>query len=271
MTFQVLYTVVMAAIYNLESTYTYNHFAIYHYGYTHTCTCLSVTNDACEQYACSMEKITAVCFPGSSLIELANGSLKSLSHLQIGDHVRVNKHHTYEPVIAFIHAKEYGLFDFLQVTIRSLFSNSTSVLLVAPNHLVFDFDSNNARFAGKFHVGGRLQFIENEQTVPGEIISMKLVKAQGYYAPLTPSGTIVVDGVVSSNYATVSNHALAHFFMGAYRWWVDVLGSPAPSEKVHWLVEMMQYIEGMIRWCGGEIWSGYEVYDGVFQVSSIVM
>ncbi|CAF1234920.1 unnamed protein product [Adineta ricciae] len=238
--------------------------------YDSTCSCLSLNGSVCMHYSCKTT-VSISCFASVSRVELPDGSSKSVSHLQIGDRVRVNKNHTYEPVIAFIHAKQHGLFDFLQITTRSLLSNSTSVLLVSPDHLVFDFDSNIARFAGKFLVGDRLQFIENEQTVPGEIISIKLIKAQGYYAPLTPSGTIVVDGVVSSNYATVSNHALAHFFMGAYRWWVNVVGSPSPSEKVHWLVDVMQYIEGMIRWCGAEIWSGYEVYDGVFQVSSIVM
>ncbi|UJR18075.1 hypothetical protein I4U23_004975 [Adineta vaga] len=260
----------MHGIFYLESTYVYNHFAIYHYGFEHTCNCLSVSDDVCEQYSCVISSISAVCFAGSSLIELADGSSKTLSNLQIGDHALVNKNHTYEPVIAFIHAKQHGLFDFLEITLRSRLSNSTSILLVSPNHLVFDFDSNAARFAGKFHVGDRVQFIDNHQLVPAEILSMKLTKAQGYYAPLTPSGTIIVNGVVSSNYATVSNHALAHYFMGAYRWWINVVGSSSPSEKVHWILEVMLYIEGLIRWCGGEVWSGYDVYDGFFQVSSIV-
>ncbi len=80
---------------------------------------------------------------------------------------------------------------------------------MSPNHLIFDFDSGEPRFAGKFQVGDRVQFIENNDTVPGLIISIDLTKQQGYYASLTPLATIVTDGVVASNYATISNHALA--------------------------------------------------------------
>ena len=73
-------------------------------------------------------------------------------------------------------------------------SNLSSTVFISANHLIFDFDSGKSVFAGKLHVGDRVQFIDNNEIVPGEIIHIELTKQQGYYAPLTPSGTIVVNG-----------------------------------------------------------------------------
>ncbi|CAF4231433.1 unnamed protein product, partial [Rotaria sp. Silwood2] len=77
---------------------------------------------------------------------------------------------------------------------QSLATNSSSTILVSPNHLTFDFDSGDARFAGKYSVGDRVQLIESSQSVPGKVIRVQLTKEQGFYAPLTKSGTIVVNG-----------------------------------------------------------------------------
>ncbi|CAF1578613.1 unnamed protein product, partial [Adineta steineri] len=193
-------------------------------GYDSTCTCNSVSGNVCMQYTCSTTANTAACFSGSSIITLADGTTKPLSHIQIGDKVLVNQHNIYEPILSFIHAKSDGLFSFLAIQIQSTKSNLSSTIFVSPNHLVFDFDSGKALFAGKFHVGDRVQFIDNNEIVPGEIVNIESRKQEGYYAPLTSSGTIVVNGVVASNYATVSNHELAHQVMGIYRWWIGLFG-----------------------------------------------
>ncbi|CAF4208537.1 unnamed protein product, partial [Rotaria sordida] len=94
-------------------------------------------------------------------------------------------------------------------------------------------------------------------------------KQEGYYAPLTPSGTIVINGVVASNYATVSNHALAHKVMSIYRWWIYLLGGSKWNEEIPWMLEIMLTIEQMIRWCGGQLFTNSDIYDGKFEVSSL--
>ncbi|CAF3549751.1 unnamed protein product [Rotaria sp. Silwood1] len=109
------------------------------------------------------------------------------------------------------------------------------------------------RFAGKFHVNDRVQLIENNQIVPGKIISIQLTKQEGYYAPLTPSGTIVINGVLASNYATVSNHGLAHKVMSIYRWWIHLIGGPKWNEEIPCMLQIMLTIEQIIRWCSGQI------------------
>jgi hypothetical protein len=239
-------------------------------GYDTTCTCNTVTSNVCMQYTCTSTVRSASCFSGASQIALADGTFKALSQIEIGDRVMVNENNVYEPVIAFIHAKREGLFDFLAIEVHSTLSNSSSTIFASPNHLIFDFESGEAHFAGKFRAGDRVQFIYNNQIIPSEIINIRLTKEQGYYAPLTPSGTIVVDGVVASNYATVSNHALAHQMMGFYRFWIKLTGTSTSSEQLPWMLYIMLNIEQMIRWCGGQLLMGYQIYDGIFEVSSFI-
>ncbi|CAF3457608.1 unnamed protein product [Rotaria sp. Silwood1] len=142
-------------------------------------------------------------------------------------------------------------------------------MLVSANHLIFDFDWDGARFAGKFRIGDRVQLIENNQVVPGEIIRIQLIKQKGFYAPLTPSGTIVINGVLASNYATVSNHPLVHQVMSIYRWWIWLFGASKSNESIPSLLEAIWNIEKIIRWGGGHIFINNHLYDGIFEVSGI--
>ena len=89
------------------------------------------------------------------------------------------------------------------------------------------------------------------------------------YAPLTPSGTIVVNGVVASNYATVSNHALNHQILGIYRWCIRLVGESQWNEEIPWMLQMMLRVEQIIQWCGGQIIINNYIYDGKFEVSSL--
>ena len=224
-------------------------------GFDLTCTCISISGPGtvCMQYNCTQVVQKASCFAGASQVYLENGQTKALADVQIGDRVLVNQNNKYEPVSSFIHAKQQGLFNFLSIEVKSTRSNRTSTLYVSANHLIFDYDSGEARFAGKFHVGDRLQFIENKKIIPGLIISIDKAKQEGYYAPLTPSGTIIINDIVASNYATISNHILAHKVMGIYRWWIEMLGGSQWNEEIPWMLQIMQMIEQTIRWCGGHM------------------
>jgi hypothetical protein len=268
MTLALLHTLIMISIKDYDSRRSSNNGATIT-GYDMTCNCLSVASNVCTQYSCGATLETASCFSGSSRITLADGTIKALSDIQIGDQVLVNEHNVYEPVSSFIHAQHQGQFSFLAIKIQSVMSNLSSTIVISANHLIFDFDSGKARFAGKLHVGDRVQFIDNNEIVPGEIVSIQSTKQQGYYAPLTPSGTIVVNGVVASNYATVSNHALAHQVMGIYRWWIGLVGASRWNENIPWMLEIMIKVEQIIRWCGGEIAINSHIYDGKFEVSAL--
>jgi hypothetical protein len=98
-------------------------------------------------------------------------------------------------------------------------------------------------------IGDQLQVISNDGLIQnGNIIHIQLIESQGYYAPLTPSGKLVVNGIVVSNYAIVANHQRAHLAMQPYRWWVQWIGSPSSySPAIHSYCQCLYYIVQQIN------------------------
>jgi hypothetical protein len=244
--------------------------------YDSTCTCASVSSNGnvCLQYTCTTTQRVTACFPGRSLVITENGLKKSLSNVTIGERVLVvNKENklVYEPIYAFIHLKRNGLFDFLSINLQyNDHLNSTTSFLVSANHLVFvanDKKVQTAAFAGELHVNDRIKYIYQNRIISAKIQSIHLIKEEGYYAPLTSSGTIVIDNVLASNYATVNNHDLAHSVMKIYRWWIYLFGSLENNENVPWILRKLQTI---VQWYGIEKFGQTSIYDGIFHVSAFI-
>ena len=55
-----------------------------------------------------------------------------------------------------------------------------------------------------------------------KVSSISRVMRQGRAAPLTMTGDLLVDGVLSSNYAHAPSHSVAHLWMSPFRW-LDLL------------------------------------------------
>jgi len=140
------------------------------------------------------------CFPGEAEVELQGGLKKRLNELTVGENILVEtaargKH--FEPVIAFLHDLPG---NHASLTVE----HESGSFRVSANHLVFAQDGQ----------GKRADKIANQLTA-GDVIyqnghAVKVLSVyssvidSGMYAPLTASGTVVVDGVAASNYATSS-------------------------------------------------------------------
>ena len=57
-----------------------------------------------------------------------------------------------------------------------------------------------------------------------KIKSILIEPVEGYSAPLTMSGTLLVDGILASCYATIGSHTIAHSVMAPARWWYAMHG-----------------------------------------------
>ena len=66
---------------------------------------------------------------------------------------------------------------------------------------------------------------------------------QGYIAPLTGEGTLIVDGVAASCYGTLSSHRVAHAALAPMRWWYGLFGTATASgdevSGMHWFPEVL--------------------------------
>ena len=88
------------------------------------------------------------------------------------------------------------------------------------SHLIA-IQNNQFKFARELVKGDTLvTFDSTNQIKKAETIqSIHVVKVDKYAAPLTMSGTLLVDDVLASCYAVVNNHYWAHNAMAPIRYW----------------------------------------------------
>jgi hedgehog protein len=65
---------------------------------------------------------------------------------------------------------------------------------------------------------------EKQMQVDEKIKSIMIEPVEGYAAPLTMSGTILVDGILASCYASIESQTIAHTVMAPVRWWYSIHG-----------------------------------------------
>jgi len=168
----------------------------------------------------------SACFPGEALSSVQGKGDVPLAQLQIGDKVLAKNQGrlAYEPVLAFLHVISKHSAKPLQfVTVTHV----NGAFRASPAHIVFvaaasGGSSWSSKLVGKLEVGDDIFVAEGPgatwDSKPSRVLAIHHSGAQsGMYAPLTSSGTIVVDGVLASNYASSSqqkhlSHTLAHAF-----------------------------------------------------------
>ena len=157
------------------------------------------------------------CFSESALVETRDKGLVSMKDLQTGDYVFSGHNKRgqprFQPVYSFGHFQPTNSATFLQIyTGRKM-----DPLEVTGDHLVYLSTEDGQQYAvsaDTVKVGDLL--VEEHPTLMIPFASMtqaspvtkiSTVEKQGLYMPLTPDGTLVVDGIKVSNY--VALHTVA--------------------------------------------------------------
>lgn len=142
-----------------------------------------------------------LCFPGEATVQLSSRGPMPLKDLSEGDEVLVESPSgelAYEPVLGFLHAVSGTASDgyrYLSVT------HSHGELRISSSHIVFvtrEGIGRSDKFASDLEVGDQLVTVSGASKV---LAIHHDAGNDGMYAPLTSSGTVVVDGVIASNYA----------------------------------------------------------------------
>jgi hypothetical protein len=97
--------------------------------------------------------------------------------------------------------------------------------------------------AKNIRVGMNIYVMNNNGILTTETISnvIDIVK-QGYIAPLTQEGTLIVNNVAASCYATINSHHLAHAVLAPMRWWYSLFEKGIESNEIvgiHWFPKML--------------------------------
>ena len=145
------------------------------------------------------------CFSGSSqVIDRELGPIP-MKDLQVGSLVETTGGWT--TVKTFLHWHSNEISTALRIV------HSEGSITVTPDHLLFVTDEDGSTKqsipAKKLHLGALLL----TKNGPSTIHSVFPTTIEGYFAPLTSTGTLLVDGVVASCYAEDGNYNLPHWAM----------------------------------------------------------
>ncbi|CAF4477566.1 unnamed protein product [Didymodactylos carnosus] len=124
---------------------------------------------------------------------------------------------------------------------KSLVTSNGHQLTLSLNHLI-PTKQNGYLMAKDLTPGIEIYVANSENVLKVESISnITNVWKQGYAAPLTQSGTIIVNHVAASCYATINSHRLAHTILAPMRWWYSLSRYLSLSAKtdthqtgIHW-------------------------------------
>lgn len=158
------------------------------------------------------------CFPGAATVQLNGRGRVPIASIVADDEILVESvagSLTFEPVLSFLHAGGVG--RHMQ---HVIVSHSFGEFRVSANHVVFvAVDGHRQdKLAAHLVQGDHILVAVEGNTVakPSEVSSTRLGSSDsGMFAPLTAAGTIVVDGVVASNYGSAApslplRHAAMH-------------------------------------------------------------
>ena len=182
------------------------------------------------------------CFPESATVVVNNGFRKTMDSLRSGEYIQVidNGEICFEPVITFIHRQPEVLQEFLSIT-----TATNKNLKITEDHLLFVRRKGReiAIPARDIETGDTLYVRGNNILTTDTVQAIISVYEKGVYAPVTLSGTILVNDVHASCYFDVLSHEWSHRAMGAVRAIYHV--SP-------WMVEWISGVgekNGFPGWC----------------------
>ena len=175
---------------------------------------------------------TTACFDGESTVQVQGVEEPVLiGNVKVGDYVLVDKDGKYDRVYSFGHYGPLEEAPFLSITTDVL----DAPLKISDDHLVF-VETASGRISvpgSKIVTGDRLVVADGQQQQQqvATVESIDYIKARGVYAPFTMSGTIVVNGVVASNYVTMQTQSETLVVGGwktplTYQWLGHTLQTP---------------------------------------------
>ena len=166
-----------------------------------------------------IENESGGCYAASATFVDVAGRRRQMESLLLGEEVKVitKKGVTSKPVITFIHRQPDLFQEFLQITTLRYKKN----LKITEDHLIFvEKNGKEAAIPARDVKIGDMVYVKvggKEMLEKDAVQCVSIVFERGVYAPVTLSGTILVNDVYTSCYFDVLSHVWFHRAMGAAR------------------------------------------------------
>lgn len=187
------------------------------------------------------------CFPETSLVRLEGGRTKSMKDLQVGDKVASMDSSgklVYSKVVTFLDINPNKPTKYVSIQTE----NPAAQVTITGSHLIYQLNRTTRQ---KSTVHARdlkvddFVYVQNGSALGkftvGRIVSVMRTQNLGAYAPLTETGTIVVDNVLCSCYAVISDAKLAHWSFAPLRFaeWLFPGCSAHDEPGIHWYARFL--------------------------------
>jgi len=142
---------------------------------------------------------------------------KYISQLNINDEVLVDAKEGVQTsqVVSFLHKSEDANATFIRLH-YGIENKPVGYITLTPKHLLNIGNDEKADFkpASDVKLGDVLTYFDSEKSSFTSVTVFKIetIYKTGVFAPLTKTGTIVVDDILASCYSMVKSHKMAHFF-----------------------------------------------------------
>jgi hypothetical protein len=155
------------------------------------------------------------CFPGNGMVIRKNSfSPKMISDLVVGDEILCldpkTKKEFFSEVYMFGHRNKTAKTLFLKFT-----CDNGTTLTLSPKHLIYVNNTFEVKKADQVEIGDYLmtrnQSDPHKDVQPAKVVKIEEVILDGFYAPFTLCGNMVVDGFFASCYANVNDVTLPLF------------------------------------------------------------
>eukprot|EP00546_Thalassionema_frauenfeldii_P022020 CAMPEP_0178899412 /NCGR_PEP_ID=MMETSP0786-20121207/2886_1 /TAXON_ID=186022 /ORGANISM="Thalassionema frauenfeldii, Strain CCMP 1798" /LENGTH=385 /DNA_ID=CAMNT_0020570267 /DNA_START=427 /DNA_END=1581 /DNA_ORIENTATION=+ len=144
-------------------------------------------------------RISTGCFSGSSIVKVKGTGDTLMADLDIGDMVHVGNN-VYEPIYSFGHRVQTARVNMLQV------KTNASAIRLTPDHLLYTYPNGPLR-ASQITIGDLVLDGESKVAI---VESVQNITEYGLFNPFTPSGRIVVNNMLSSNYIAFGHKNALH-------------------------------------------------------------
>jgi len=149
--------------------------------------------------------LVPVCFSEKATVQALGKGVIPMTELEVGDKVLTGKEQDrYEPVYGFGHINPDKPAEFLKIFTSN---KATAPLEMTGNHMLFVSGKEHPVRADSIKVGDNLRADHGTST---SVTKIQTVTRKGVYAPMTPSGSIVVNGIVASTYVSMQDHAVEY-------------------------------------------------------------
>lgn len=195
------------------------------------CKDIHMFNCCCVVTESSQAAKSGGCFTGDSLVENSDGQRVPLSQVRVGDRILSldmdSGKLVYSEVLLFLDRDPKQKKNYLRIRTKL-----GRTIKLTPSHLLLRTKNNDtavkeAVYADEVRVGDQL-FVRSaggREFVVDTVVHIEWFFETGVYAPLTRTGTVIVDDVLASCYAVIHSQTVAHLAFAPYRLYANVLDS----------------------------------------------